>query len=206
MSVRKINYANLSDEELLTKIVSEDSAGQLMEKHHDLENILLTSYREELKQIRGVGDKTSERIKAIGEAIKRVLDNRKSEVEKIETPEDVYKLNEDMVHLNQEEIRIVLLNVKKRVLRVETVTVGTVSSSVVTPREIYSRAVRSLSSGIILVHNHPSGEPTPSSDDKNITQKMIDAGRALSINLLDHIIIGKGCFSSLKRDCNLEWK
>ena len=205
MSKNSTDYRNLSDRELLARIVSEDSALELFQEHRDLESILLGAYREELKKVRGIGDKNSDRIKAVGEAVKRVLDKRKDEVEKVDEPEDVYRLNEDMVYLNQEEIRIVMLDIKKQVNRVETVSIGTTSSSSITPREVYSRALKSMSSGLIMVHNHPSGNPEPSDQDEKLTQRMINAGRTLSITLLDHIVIGRGCFISMRSECELDW-
>ena len=198
-------YKRYTDEELLGKIVSEDSASELIEKHKSLEDILLKSYPQELEQIKGVGSKTSGRIKAVGEAVHRIMDQKSREVKYIKTPGDAYEVCKDMVHLEQEEVRVILLNVKKRVMRTKTVTVGTISSSVVTPREVYSRAVRSMAKSIILVHNHPSGIPDPRFDDEEITRQMKEAGQALSIEFLDHIIVAREEFVSMKREEGQNW-
>ena len=199
------DYGKISDEKLLAKIVSEKSAKELLERHKTLEELLLKSYRQELEQVRGVGSKMSRRIKAVGEAVNRVMYQKGKKVEYIKSAGDVYKICKDMVHLDQEEVRAILLNVKNKVIRTETVTIGTISSSVVTPREVYSRAVRAMASGVVVVHNHPSGNPKPSEDDERITTRLIAAGKALSISFLDHVIIGRGSFVSMKRDCDLEW-
>jgi len=200
--MKNSEYEKISDEELLGKIVSEKSAKELLEKHKTLEALLLKSYRQELEQVKGVGSKTSSRIKAVGEAVSRVMYQKSKKVEYVKSAEDAYELCKDMVHLDQEEVRVILLNTKNRVKSVETVTIGTISSSVVTPREVYSRAVRAMAKAIILVHNHPSGEPDPSFDDKEITSQMKEAGQALNIEFLDHIVVAKDGYVSLKRETN----
>ena len=198
-------YKRYTDEELLGKIVSEDSASELIEKHKSLEDILLKSYTQELEQIKGVGSKTSDRIKAVGEAVSRVMYQKTKEIKYVKSAEDAYELCKDMIHLNQEEVRVILLNTKNRVKSVETVTIGTISSSIVTPREVYSRAVRAMAKAIILIHNHPSGVPDPSFDDKEITRRMQEAGQALNIDFLDHIVVAKDGYVSLKRETDFDW-
>jgi len=198
-------YKRYTDEELLGKIVSEDSASELIEKHKSLEDILLKSYTQELEQIKGVGSKTSDRIKAVGEAVSRVMYQKTKEIKYVKSAEDAYELCKDMIHLDQEEVRVILLNTKNRVKSVETVTIGTISSSIVTPREVYSRAVRAMAKAIILIHNHPSGVPEPSFDDKEITRQMKEAGQALNIEFLDHIVVAKDGYVSLKRETDFDW-
>ena len=199
------DYSILSDKKILEHIVSEKTANELIAEHSNLEEILLNTYAEELKQIRGIGDKTSRKIKAIGAALKRIMDVKKKEITQINSPEDVYRLLADMAYLKQEEVRIILLDIKKQVIKVPTVSVGTINSSVITPCEVYARAVKAMSAGVIMAHNHPTGKPEPTDDDKKITQKMIQAGRALSISFLDHLIIGRGCYVSIREECDLQW-
>jgi len=103
-----------------------------------------------------------------------------------------------MGRLEREELRVVLLNTKNAVLRVSTVYQGNVSSSLVRVGELYRDAVRLNASGIILVHNHPSGDPTPSPDDLHLTAEALAAGRLLDIELLDHLVIGHDAFVSLR--------
>jgi len=203
--MKNSEYEKISDEKLLGKIVSEKSAKNLMEKHKTLEELLLKTYQQELEQLKGVGSKTSDRIKAVGEAVSRVMYQKSKKVKYIKSPEDTYDLCKDMIHLDQEEVRVILLNTKNRVKSVETVTIGTISSSIVTPREVYSRAVRAMAKAIILIHNHPSGVPEPSFDDKEITRQMKEAGQALNIEFLDHIVVAKDGYVSLKRETDFDW-
>jgi DNA repair protein RadC len=103
-----------------------------------------------------------------------------------------------MGRLEREELRVVLLNTRNAVLRVNTVYVGNVSTSVVRVGELFRDAVRLDATGIILVHNHPSGDPTPSPDDLHLTAEALAAGRLLDIDLLDHIVIGHDVFVSMR--------
>lgn len=97
---------------------------------------------------------------------------------------------EDMRHLEQEEIRVMFLNTKQNLIRDLLVSKGTVNASVVTPREILIEGLRCLAVSMILVHNHPSGDPSPSESDILLTRRVQEAGNVIGISLLDHIIIG----------------
>jgi DNA repair protein RadC len=103
-----------------------------------------------------------------------------------------------MGRLEREELRIVLLNTKNVVLRVQTVYQGNVSSSLVRVGELFRDAVRLNATGLILVHNHPSGDPTPSPDDLHLTAEALAAGRLLDIEVLDHLIVGHDAWVSLR--------
>jgi len=117
----------------------------------------------------------------------------------IRTPRDLADLLVDeMSALEREELRVALLNTKNRVLAVETVYLGNVSAALVRVGELFASAVRVHASGVILVHNHPSGDPTPSPDDLHLTAEALAAGRLLDVPLLDHIVIGGGAFISLR--------
>jgi len=96
----------------------------------------------------------------------------------------------DMAYLDREHIRVALLNVKNRLIGVETVAIGYLCGSVACPREVFKSAIISNAYGVILAHNHPSGDPSPSSDDDRMTQRMAEAGRLLGVEVLDHVIIG----------------
>jgi DNA repair protein RadC len=117
----------------------------------------------------------------------------------IRAPGDVYQhLGVDMAALEREELRVLLLNAKNLVLRVVTAYQGNVSASLVRVGELYREAVRADASGIVLVHNHPSGDATPSPDDLHLTAEALAAGRLLDIHLLDHIVIASGGYVSLR--------
>ena len=111
----------------------------------------------------------------------------------INSPQDVANLLQaEMAALEQEHLRVLLLNTKNQVLRTEEVYVGNVNSSIVRPAEVFRPAVRDNAPSIIIVHNHPSGDPTPSPEDVNITRELVAVGKLLSIELLDHLVIGSG--------------
>jgi DNA repair protein RadC len=103
-----------------------------------------------------------------------------------------------MGRLEREELRVVLLNTKNVVLRVTTVYQGNVSSSLVRVGELFRDAVRLNATGLILVHNHPSGDPTPSPDDLHLTAEALAAGRLLDIDVLDHLVVGHDAWVSLR--------
>ncbi len=104
----------------------------------------------------------------------------------------------DMKKLKQEEFVVLLLDSKNHLFKKERVTKRTVNASLVTPREVFAFAVRQHATGIIVAHNHPSGDPMPSQADKAVTKELIESGKVLNIPLLDHIIIGNDYFSFLE--------
>ena len=117
----------------------------------------------------------------------------------IRSAADVHQLlSWDMRHLDREHFRVLLLNTRNQVLRVATVSVGGLSSAQVHPREVFKEAIRHGAAAIIVVHNHPSGDPTPSQDDKQITDQLSAAGTLIGIPVLDHIVIGDGQYTSLR--------
>jgi len=117
----------------------------------------------------------------------------------VRSPGDVYQhLGVDMAALEREELRVVLLNSKNRVLRIVTAYTGNVSASLVRVGELFREAVRDNVSGVVLVHNHPSGDATPSPDDLHLTAQVLAAGRLLDIDLLDHVVIASGGYVSLR--------
>lgn len=121
--------------------------------------------------------------------------------EKIASPEDVVRImrdHMDMGNLDREHFVVLYLNRKTHVNAIQTVSIGGLHSSLVHPREVFKPAILTSSAGIILVHNHPSGDPTPSAEDVNITRRLIEAGKILGIEVLDHVVIGNNEYKSLK--------
>ncbi|NTV88961.1 MAG: DNA repair protein RadC [Clostridiales bacterium] len=155
---------------------------------------------EELRTVKGIGKVKALQIKAVMELSKRVssamiIGNRLV----ISSPAEVSRLlMEDMRYLKKEVFRIILLNTKNHVLKQVDVSVGSLNSSIVHPREVFSEAVKSGCSGIILVHNHPSGDPEPSREDIETTERLVKAGAIMGIKILDHVVIGDGRYISLK--------
>ena len=107
---------------------------------------------------------------------------------------------EDMRHLEQEEIRVMYFNTKQALIRDFLVSRGTVNASIITPREILIEALRCLAVGMVLVHNHPSGDPQPSQSDKLLTRRVKEAGSLVGITLLDHIVIGDKRYVSFRQN------
>ena len=104
---------------------------------------------------------------------------------------DVARLCADMLRLDREEFRVLLLNAKHRVMGVHTVSIGSLTVSIVHPREVYKAAILANAAAIIGIHNHPSGNPDPSPEDHALTKRLSEAGNILGITLLDHVIIGQ---------------
>jgi len=153
----------------------------------------------ELAAIPGVGEARAARLVASFELGRRALADWPSGRWTVRTPTDVAdRLVLQMGRLEREELRVVLLNTKNVVLRVVTIYVGNVSASLVRVGELFRDAVRLDASGVILVHNHPSGDPTPSPDDLHLTAEALAAGRLLDVEVLDHLVVGHGAWVSLR--------
>jgi DNA repair protein RadC len=153
----------------------------------------------ELESLPGVGSAKAAQLTAAFELGRRLMADWPTGRWTIRSPGDVAdRLMLQMGRLEREELRVVLLNTKNVVLRVATVYQGNVSSSLVRVGELFRDAVRLSASGLILVHNHPSGDPTPSPDDLHLTAEALAAGRLLDIDLLDHLVVGHDAFVSLR--------
>ena len=153
----------------------------------------------ELVTVSGVGPVKAAQLVAGFELGRRLLADWPSARWTIRGPADIAeRLILQMGRLEREELRVVLLDTKNHVLRVTTVYQGNVSSSLVRIGELFRDAVRLNAAGVILVHNHPSGDPTPSPDDLHLTAEALSAGRLLDIALLDHLVIGHDAYVSLR--------
>ena len=171
-------------------------AKALMKKFKTLRGVI-DADKEELCEIKGVGPKNIFGIRLIREISEKYLEDRIIKQEIYRTPQDVFNyLYVSMRGLKKEVFKTLFLDVKNRLIATEKMFKGTVSSSVVYPREIVKRAIKKDASSVILVHNHPSGDPTPSPEDKRITRDVVDALEAVDIKVLDHIIIGDNKYFS----------
>ena len=162
---------------------------------------LLHGTVEDYKEIRGVGEVKAIQLACIGELSARIWKAAASEKTIVfDAPSKVAAFYmEEMRHLEQEEIRVMFLNTKQNLIRDLLVSKGTVNASVVTPREILIEGLRCLAVSMILVHNHPSGDPSPSESDILLTRRVQEAGNVIGISLLDHIIIGDKRFLSFRQ-------
>jgi DNA repair protein RadC len=154
---------------------------------------------EKLARVKGVGEAKACRLKAAVELGRRVVKATRGEVKIVKCPEDAAGLViEDMKHLDREHFAVILLDSKNAVISVEKVSVGTVNSSIVHPREVLKPALEKSATSIILVHNHPTGNVSPSREDVAITRRFEKCGRILGIDVIDHLIIGDGNYRSMK--------
>jgi DNA repair protein RadC len=154
-----------------------------------------------LEEVTGVGIATGARIAAAFELGRRASIEPQDPEDPIRGPADVFRrIGPRLRHLMQEEFHALLLDTRHRVLREVLVTRGILDASLIHPREVFRVAVSEGAAGIILVHNHPSGDPTPSEEDRAVTRQLAEAGRALGIPVLDHVVIGRGRYVSLAVD------
>jgi len=173
-------------------------AYKILSKHNGLRFLVNTTV-EELSQIDGIGLAKATQLMAAAELGRRISQYKTDDEIYIRCPKDAAELlMEDMRYLNKEHMKVILLNIKCKVISVEEISVGSLSSSLAHPREIFIPAVKKSSAAIIMVHNHPSGDPHPSKDDVDLTKRIYEAGKILGIELYDHIIIGNGNYVSLK--------
>src|SRR3989339_957634 len=159
---------------------------------------------EELKKIRGLGLAKACQIKACFEISRRlkseeILTKHKNQI--IKQPKDLYPLlKERVVNFHKEYFMVVSLDNRNKVVSIDTVSIGTLNSSLIHPRETFEVAIRNHAAGIIICHNHPSGELKPSEDDLVITQNLVKAGELLGIEVADHLIITKDGLFSFKEE------
>ncbi len=203
---RLIKYGadKLQDAELLAillriggkKDTAIDLARIMINKFGSFRGLDAKSVRE-LCEINGVGPAKAAQIKAALEIGKRMAAEQVKIKEKIESCEDVYKLIGPYLRdLNREEFKIILLTSRNNLISERTIFEGSLTESMVNTREIVKEALNASAAGIIFVHNHPSGDPSPSSEDKNITQRLVNASKLVGIKPFDHIIIGKDRYFS----------
>jgi DNA repair protein RadC len=154
---------------------------------------------EEICAFKGIGPAKASQLKAAIELGNRIAKARPDEQPIITSPEEAASLLlYEMGALEQEHLRVLLLDTRNRLIRIVEVYHGSLNSSLVRIGEVLREAVRSNAAAVIVAHNHPSGDPTPSPEDVALTRSIVEAGKLLDIEVLDHLVIGKGRFVSLK--------
>ncbi len=154
---------------------------------------------EEICARRGMGEAKTAQLKAALEIGRRMLLSSQDDRLQIRSPSDAAQLMlAEMAHLDQEHLRVICLDTKNRVQKVQTIYVGSLNSSLVRIGEVFKEAIRLNSAAVIIVHNHPSGDPTPSPEDVLVTREIVTAGKLLDIDVLDHLVIGQGRFVSMR--------
>jgi DNA repair protein RadC len=147
---------------------------------------------EELGQVLGVGREKAVTLKAAFKLAERMAREIQGEAPLLDTPEKVAALlREESRYYEKEQFQVLLLNTRRRLIRVERLASGTLDSVQVHPRDVFRPAILANASAVIVVHNHPSGDPAPSEPDIRITRDLVRAGRLLKIEVLDHVILGK---------------
>lgn len=199
--------ASLSTGELLALILRTglpgetvvDVAQRLLVNHGGLLGLSRADYAALCKE-RGLGEVKAAKLMACVELARRLALEKPDERTRIQSPEDVAALiSSEMAALDQEELRVVLLNTKNEVLRITTVYRGSVNAAQIRVAEVFKEAVRQNAPALVVAHNHPSGDPTPSADDVAVTRELVKAGQLLDIDVLDHLVIGDGRHVSLRR-------
>lgn len=202
----RLGPASMTDAELLALILrsgtKEKSALSLAEEvlNYDNGNILNISRLsyDELLKIDGIGKVKAIKLKAIAELSNRIYITSRKRTVRFDSPlsiADYYK--ESLRHLKRENILLLMLNTKLDLIAEERISVGTENEAIYSAREIYNLALRKGAVNIILIHNHPSGDATPSNADITTSKKLVEAGLIVGIKLIDHIIIGDNSFYSM---------
>ncbi|RFA34574.1 hypothetical protein CAI16_10940 [Virgibacillus dokdonensis] len=202
----KVGPGQVSNAELLAIILG---SGTKSESVLSLSNRLLMHFEglkllndatiEELIAIKGIGRAKGVLVLAAIELGKRMNGFQSGDRYVIRSPEDgADYIMEDMRILNQEHFVALFLNTKNQVIHRQTIFIGSLNASIVHPREVFREAVKRSAASIIVAHNHPSGDPTPSQEDIHVTRRLVESGKMIGIELIDHIIIGNRKFVSLK--------
>jgi DNA repair protein RadC len=198
----------LSEAELLALVIGSGTAGTtaldlakgLLSEYGDI-SVMASQDAGSYLRWRGLGPARAARISAAMELGRRVGLIRYTNRMRFRSPEEVVRFQRsEFVGLQHEIFKVLLLDSGNRIIRDVTISQGTLNASVVHPREVFKAAVEYLAAGIILVHNHPSGEPSPSREDRDITQQMIRSGQIMGIPVLDHIILAGNRYFSFSKE------
>ncbi len=203
--LRSVGPGALSVRELLAILVGSgvggrtavDVAGELLGAADGSLRRLAALPRSRVEAVPGVGGAVSARVHAALELGRRLAREGPAERARIGGPRDVYeRCAPTMRDLAHEEFRVLLLDSQHGVTRESTVTRGVLDGSLIHPREVFREAITESAAAILLVHNHPSGDPTPSAEDRQVTRQLVEAGRVVGIPVLDHVVIGDGRYTS----------
>jgi DNA repair protein RadC len=158
---------------------------------------IMTSSVAEICTVAGLGPAKGTKILAALDLGRRATEEQRPERERLRTASDVYqRMRLAMRDLRHEEFHVLLLSTQNEVLRDLQITRGTLDASLVHPREVFRPAIAEAAASVILVHNHPSGDPTPSPEDRAVTRQLRSAGETIGIEVLDHIVMGEGRYVS----------
>jgi DNA repair protein RadC len=171
---------------------------QLLFEQFPTTSELLDATEQQLSEIKGIGISKARQVAAMLKLAKALtVPNHEQYI--IRSPNDVHSLlTSELTHLTKEHFVCLFLNTKNRLIFKEIISIGSLNAAIVHPREVFRAAIKRCSASLICAHNHPSGDPTPSPEDSNLTKRLVSAGEIIGIEVLDHIIIGENSFVSLK--------
>ena len=204
--LQKFGPEALSAQELLALIIGRgiprksvmSIAQELLAKFGNVKAISQASI-EELSQIKGIGLAKAAQIKACFELGRREELEPELKNFDIKDPEAVVKaIRASIKDKAKEHFKLILLNPRNKIIGISTISIGTLNASLVHPREVFKDAIVHSAASVVLAHNHPSGDPEPSEDDITITKRLVEAGKILGIEVIDHIIIGKNDYYSFR--------
>lgn len=196
----------LADEELLALVLGSGGRGrsaevcarELLERHGTLRRLSTRAPRE-LQEVGGIGGAQAARLAAVFTLSRRLMGERLRPGMLFANPRQIFEhYHGPLRDKKREMFLVVLLDARHRVLGEEIVSEGSLTSSIVHPREVFLPAVRESAGAMVLVHNHPSGDPRPSDEDVAVTRRLVHASELLGIRVLDHIIVGDGTYASFR--------
>jgi len=158
---------------------------------------LLALPLEKLAEIKGLGRSRAALLKAVASIAERV--HSVPNLPSLSSPEEIVQVTHHLAGLQQEHFVALFLNARYQLLMIQAITIGTLNASLVHAREVFAPAIAQRAAFVILVHNHPSGNPEPSADDVEVTEQMVEIGQLLDIPVLDHVIVAKDGWRSLKQ-------
>jgi len=207
-----VGPGQLSNQELLAAVIgigsrkasALDLAARLLSDGGGL-RALASADVHTFKKVSGIGPTKAAKLMAVIELGKRMHDLDRESKEKFNSPMAVYDYFKSQLRFERiEKFCTATVNTKNELLSTRTISVGTINASLVHPREVFSHAVKEQAHGIVLVHNHPSGNPDPSNEDRLLTKRLCEAGRLIGIHVLDHIIVGDNRYYSFKENDLIE--
>jgi DNA repair protein RadC len=198
---------HLSETELLgillgkgmKKKTAVDLARELLDQHESLQKLFSRS-PSELKGIKGIGPAKAATLSAAFELVRRVQSQKEDKVSFRKSADVARCYIPLMRDLRKEVFKVILLNRANRLIKEVSISEGTLDASIVHPRDVFHEAILEPAAGVILIHNHPSGNPSPSEEDIRITKQLVEAGRLLGIKVYDHIILAGEMYRSLADD------
>ncbi|MCD6490042.1 MAG: DNA repair protein RadC [Thermodesulfobacterium sp.] len=204
--LKKVGVDNLSLAELLALVIERGKRGEnvltiaqnLISHFGNLAKIKEATI-EELCQVKGIGFATACKLKAAFKLGEKAQVSSTKYGQKIQSAKDVFKLlKNDLGDKKKEHFKVLSLDSRNNLIGVDDVSIGTINANLVHPREVFKTAIQHLAATVVIAHNHPSGDPEPSEDDIEITKRLVEAGKLIGIDILDHIIIAKDNFFSFK--------